>query len=81
MKVTKQVNIYRRCSSQAMRLLRTAHFNPSQKEALDYVQALSNDVGLITGSAAIDKTTLVLNLLLSFCLETAERTTSNIDIT
>jgi hypothetical protein len=66
MSVLTRSNIYEKCSAEAMSLLKTDHFNDDQRQALDYVKALPNGVGLITGPAATGKSSFILDVLQPF---------------
>lgn len=59
-------NIYSKCSSEAVDLIPTEHFNINQHCALEYVQILSNGVGIIAGPAATGKAQFILDILQPF---------------
>jgi hypothetical protein len=66
MNVLTHSKIYSKCSSKAVDLVPTEHFNTGQHRALEYVQALPNGVGIITGPAATGKTQFILDILQPF---------------
>lgn len=66
MNVLTHSNIYSKCPSGVLDLIPTEHFNTGQNRALEYVQALPNGVGIITGPAGTGKTQFILDILQPF---------------
>ncbi len=66
MSMLTRFNIYEKCSVETMNLLKTNHFNDDQRQTLNYVKVLLNEVELIIESIVIDKFSFILNVLQSF---------------
>ena len=69
MKIKERVNIYAHCFFKTMTLRQIQQFNSSQMKVMKYTHALFNDVKLIIKSTIIDKITIVLKFVMSFCLK------------
>jgi hypothetical protein len=66
MSMLTRFNIYEKYFVEIMNLLKTNHFNDDQRQTLNYVKILLNEIKFIIELIVIDKSSLILNVLQSF---------------